>query len=59
MVKDSEKYASTGGWGFGQFTDGKLDNAAVHKTCFSCHAPPKIATLSSLTTLLNTDDQNN
>jgi len=41
MVKDSEKYASTGGWGFGQFTDGKLDNEAVHKTCFSCHAPAK------------------
>jgi hypothetical protein len=41
MVKDSKKYASTGGWGFGQFTDGKFDGEAVHKTCFSCHAPGK------------------
>jgi Cytochrome P460 len=23
MVKDSKKYASTGGWGFGRFVDGK------------------------------------
>jgi hypothetical protein len=23
MVKDSKKYATTGGWGFGQFTNGK------------------------------------
>ena len=24
MVKDSKKYAATGGWGFGHFADGKL-----------------------------------
>lgn len=41
MVKDSKKYASTGGWGFAQFTDGKPDSEAVHKTCFSCHEPAK------------------
>jgi len=41
MVKDSKKYAETGGWGFAQFTDGKPDDEAVHKTCFSCHAPAK------------------
>jgi hypothetical protein len=41
MVKDSKKYASTGGWGFAQFTDGKPDDEAVHKTCFACHAPAK------------------
>jgi Cytochrome P460 len=41
MVKDSKKYASTGGWGFAQFTDGKPDGEAVHKTCFGCHAPAK------------------
>lgn len=41
MVKDSRKYASTGGWGFAQFTDGKPDSEAVHKTCFSCHEPAK------------------
>jgi len=41
MVKDSKKYAATGGWGFAQFTDGKPDGEAVHKTCFACHAPAK------------------
>jgi len=41
MVKDSKKYGATGGWGFGQFTAGKLDNESVHKTCFSCHGPAK------------------
>jgi hypothetical protein len=39
MVKDSRKYAATGGWGFGQFKDGKPADEAVHKTCFSCHEP--------------------
>ena len=38
MVKDSRKYASTGGWGFAQFNDGKPADEAVHNTCFSCHA---------------------
>jgi hypothetical protein len=41
MIKDSKKYASTGGWGFGQFTNGKPDSEALHKTCFACHAPAK------------------
>ena len=41
MVKDSKKYASTGGWGFAEFTNGKPDGEAVHKTCFPCHAPAK------------------
>jgi hypothetical protein len=40
MVKDSRKYASTGGWGFAQFTDGKPD-VIVQTTCFACHAPGK------------------
>src|SRR5262245_53453784 len=39
MVKDSKKYAATGGWGFAQFTNGKPDDEALHKTCFGCHAP--------------------
>jgi hypothetical protein len=39
MVKDSKKYAATSGWGFAQFTDGKPDSEALHKTCFSCHEP--------------------
>src|SRR5262245_10815571 len=41
MVKDSKKYAVTGGWGFAQFTDGMPDGEPLHRTCFSCHAPGK------------------
>ena len=41
MVKDSKKYASTGGWGFADFTNGKPGNEALHKTCFACHQPAK------------------
>ncbi|HEY7528712.1 MAG TPA: cytochrome P460 family protein [Candidatus Deferrimicrobiaceae bacterium] len=37
MVKDSKKYAATGGWGFGRFIDGKPADAAAHQTCFPCH----------------------
>lgn len=37
MVKDSKKYVSTGGWGFGRFVDGKPAAEADHKTCFPCH----------------------
>ena len=40
MVKDSRKFASTGGWGFAQFTNGKID-AVVQHNCFACHAPAK------------------
>jgi Cytochrome P460 len=39
MVKDSRKYASTGGWGFGHFnTDGSPGTDAQLRTCFPCHA---------------------
>jgi hypothetical protein len=42
MVKDSRKYASTGGWGFAQFdVHGKPADEAKHKTCFPCHEPVK------------------
>jgi hypothetical protein len=41
MVKDSKKYAATGGWGFGDFTDGKPADEAKHKACFPCHEPFK------------------
>ena len=41
MVKDSRKYAATGGWGFAQFKDGKPADEALHKTCFPCHEPAK------------------
>jgi hypothetical protein len=37
MVKDSKKYSSTGGWGFGRFIDGKPVDKAQHETCFACH----------------------
>ena len=37
MVKDTSKYASTGGWGFAHFDDGKPADAAVLNTCFPCH----------------------
>jgi hypothetical protein len=37
MVKDSRKYASTGGWGFGRFVNGKPVDEAQHETCFGCH----------------------
>lgn len=38
MVKDSKKYASTDGWGFAHFNDGKPADEAVLKTCYPCHA---------------------
>ena len=41
MVKDSKKYATTGGWGFGDFTNGRPGDEALHKTCFACHQPAK------------------
>jgi hypothetical protein len=37
MVKDSRKYASTGGWGFAQSDDGNSADEAVLKTWFPCH----------------------
>jgi len=38
MVKDSKKYAATGGWGYSSFDkDGKPTNEAAMKTCFPCH----------------------
>jgi hypothetical protein len=41
MVKDSKKYAATGGWGFAQFNDGKPIDNALLKPCFGCHIPAK------------------
>ena len=41
MVKDSRKYAATGGWGFADFKDGKPGDKALHETCFPCHVPAK------------------
>jgi hypothetical protein len=41
MVKDSRRYAATGGWGFATFTDGKPADAASMKSCFPCHEKAK------------------
>jgi len=41
MVKDSKRYAATGGWGFGDFRGGKPGDKALHETCFGCHLPAK------------------
>lgn len=45
MVKDSTKYAATGGWGFGHFADGKPGDEAFMKTCFPCHNQAKASDL--------------
>jgi hypothetical protein len=41
MVKDSKKYASTGGWSYVQFNEGKLGDPAGFGACFACHLPVK------------------
>jgi hypothetical protein len=41
MVKDSSKYASTNGWAFAQFNDGKPADEAALKGCSPCHEPAK------------------
>jgi len=42
MVKDSKKYAATGGWGFGHFQDGKPStDGALMDSCFACHQQVK------------------
>ena len=37
MVRDSKKYAATGGWGYSQFDDGKPADASMLTSCFPCH----------------------
>jgi hypothetical protein len=37
MIKDSRRFAATGGWGFGRFVDGQAVDEAQHRTCFACH----------------------
>jgi hypothetical protein len=44
MVKDSKKYASTGGWGFQAWPGGDPTKPIVDdstKQCFGCHVPEK------------------
>ena len=38
MAKDSKKYASTGGWAFAHFDDGKPAGKSMLESCFACHA---------------------
>ena len=45
MVKDSAKYAATGGWGFATFVDGKAAAPASMKSCFPCHNQAKSSDL--------------
>jgi hypothetical protein len=45
MVKDSKKYAATGGWGFGHFADGKPGAPPFMKSCFPCHEKAKASDL--------------
>jgi hypothetical protein len=37
MIKNSSRYAATGGWGFGFFENGKPVAAASMKSCYPCH----------------------
>jgi hypothetical protein len=41
MIKDSARYAATGGWGFGFFIDGKPVPEAKMQSCFPCHSQEK------------------
>jgi hypothetical protein len=44
MVKDSRRYAATGGWGFGKFDEGSKANALdakAQQACFQCHTSRK------------------
>ncbi len=40
MVKDSTRYAATGGWRYAHFDDGMpVVDAAMLQSCFECHRP--------------------
>jgi hypothetical protein len=46
MVKDSRRYAATGGWGFGHFEEGSKVNGLdtkAQETCYQCHVSRKDA----------------
>src|SRR6202049_4190111 len=47
MVKDSKKYATTGGWGFAQFKDGKSAEETLLKTCSRATCRLNLGTLYS------------
>jgi hypothetical protein len=37
MIKDSKRFATTGGWGFAQFDEGKPVMSEALTSCFPCH----------------------
>lgn len=42
MVRDSVRYASTGGWGYAQFDEGKrVRDTEMLQSCFICHQAVK------------------
>jgi hypothetical protein len=43
MIKNAKKWPQTGGWGFGEWVDGKPTDLARHQTCFACHTANAIA----------------
>jgi hypothetical protein len=46
MVKDSKKYAATGGWGFAHFLpDGSAGGEKLMSSCFPCHSQAKSSDL--------------
>ena len=52
-VKNAKRYAATGGWGYGQFKDGRPNpDEALTRSCFACHQ--KLETLDPGTDLVFT-----
>ncbi|AMM18660.1 cytochrome P460 (plasmid) [Burkholderia sp. PAMC 28687] len=46
-IKNTKRYASTGGWGYGQFENGKANpSVKIINSCFSCHT--KLPTAADL-----------
>ena len=41
MIKEWQRFAATGGWGYTQFNDGKSADEAMHNTCAPCHESAK------------------
>jgi len=41
MIKDAKTFASTGGWGYVEFDDGKPSATAMPEACFACHSVVK------------------
>jgi hypothetical protein len=38
-VKDAKRYAASGGWGYGQFENGRVNkNSTLVQSCFACHS---------------------